>query len=778
MADIALGVAGGVVGSFFGNPMLGFSVGMALGGVLFPPKLGEMSSGSDKPNIQESSYGSPIPIIYGTERTAGVIVWGTEPRQVIEESGGGKNEPSTKTYKNYISFAVKVCEGEIYRINRIWANNRVIYDNRSGTGYVAESPVETHNSGAIWESYLDHDNVRIYLGSDNQGRDPLIEADLGTSDTPAYCGFPIVVFEDLLMGPFGDGLPNLEFEVQTTEEGYCTLEYVMNDLCDRCEIGPDFRDFSDLASIQVKGLKIDSRTETKTVFETLQKAYLFDIVEYDGKMRGLRCSEAATLSFDSDILGADVDRPHDKQYELTRLQEIELPKQLNLTYRTSALDFQQFTQNAVRVSGGSDEPESLVFPLVMGEEEAKKAAMANLFLKDMRRNSAAIQYPMSGLKYAPGNVISVNLEEIGEVKLKIVENYIDFFGIIRSIAVFEDQRVYTQSAVGTEVYYPNIDTGDQESLFRLIDTGALIDSHSDSPCIYFAGTGKGKPWKGAIVKPIGSGYVWQSSGYWSSYSAKLEVGATIGTVIAPLPSWNPNNIVQEDTEILVTLLSGSLSSCTRSDLIMGKNLAAWGDELIQFKTATFVSGSTWKLTGILRARRGTEWARSHSANEQFILIDSRTIRAFIAGDLEHGQTKTHGMYEGEVNYNWNPTLSIEHALESNSSKALSPVKPVIERDGGGNVTISWVRRDRKGFSWDTGTDIPMSEPVLGYDVEVWTTNYGTLKRTITVTTEGATYSSANQVSDFGSNQSTLWIKIMQKQATRPWLRGHALEYQG
>ena len=63
--------------------------------------------------------------------------------------------------------------------------------------------------------------------------------------------------------------------------------------------------------------------------------------------------------------------------------------------------------------------------------------------------------------------------------------------------------------------------------------------------------------------------------------------------------------------------------------------------------------------------------------------------------------------------------------------------------------------------------MPLGEDAQSYEVEIWdSASYTTLKRTLTgLTSATATYTSAQQVTDFGSNQATLYLKIYQLSAT-------------
>jgi hypothetical protein len=92
MAQVGFAVAGAAVGSLFGMPQLGWIAGAAIGGLLFPakgpstegPRLGDLS-------VLSSAYGMSIPIIYGTMRVAGNMIWSSGLREVKRtQKGGGK----------------------------------------------------------------------------------------------------------------------------------------------------------------------------------------------------------------------------------------------------------------------------------------------------------------------------------------------------------------------------------------------------------------------------------------------------------------------------------------------------------------------------------------------------------------------------------------------------------------------------------------------------------------------------------------------------------------
>lgn len=201
----ALGPAGlawgGIPQLGMSGAAVGFLAGSTLGSILFAPNMPDIQGprmGDLK--VQTSTYGSPIPIYYGTARGAGQVLWSTDYIETAhEEEAGGKGGP-TQSYTSYtysVSCAIAICEGPIDGVRRIWANNKLIYDISSG------------NSGATGAST----NVHIFTGEETQTPSSLQEAYLGAGNVPAYRGLAYVEFENLQLADYGNRIPNFTFEI-------------------------------------------------------------------------------------------------------------------------------------------------------------------------------------------------------------------------------------------------------------------------------------------------------------------------------------------------------------------------------------------------------------------------------------------------------------------------------------------------------------------------------------------------------------------------------------
>lgn len=177
-------VVGGVIGAYFGYPQLGLTIGALVGSAVDPGKI--QGPQINETGAQTSAEGVPRPVIWGTIDVAGNIIQKGESVKVTEEESQGKGGgPEVTTERLFRTFAIRICEGPIGALLRVWADNKLVYDMRSGSEMVAESNK--------WIA-----NKVVYLGDETQTADPTLVSTVN-ADTPAYRGTAYIVFilEDL-----------------------------------------------------------------------------------------------------------------------------------------------------------------------------------------------------------------------------------------------------------------------------------------------------------------------------------------------------------------------------------------------------------------------------------------------------------------------------------------------------------------------------------------------------------------------------------------------------
>ena len=207
MATILFSAAGAAVGGSVGGTLAGLSsvavgraVGATLGRVVDQKILGSggqaVETGKvDRFRLTSAGEGDPITQLYGRLRIGGQIIWASEFEEATTTSGGGKggnSQPKTTEYSYTVNVAIALCEGEITRVGRIWADGEEI------------AP--------------DDLNMTVYTGNADQQPDPLMEAIEGPGMVPAYRGTAYVVMEALGLQQFGNRVPQFSFEVIRPEQ--------------------------------------------------------------------------------------------------------------------------------------------------------------------------------------------------------------------------------------------------------------------------------------------------------------------------------------------------------------------------------------------------------------------------------------------------------------------------------------------------------------------------------------------------------------------------------
>jgi hypothetical protein len=219
MARQLLPIAGAFVGSFFGpmGAQIGFAIGSLVGNAVDPqvikgPKLGEAG-------LQTSAEGVFRPVVLGTGAIKGNIIERgnrqVHTNRTRQSKGGG---PVTEEQRVYWTFAIRVCEGPIAAVTRIWMDEKLVYDIRPGSTIPAES--------AEFAS-----RFRLYLGDEDQLPDPDLEVIHGIGNANAYRGTAYTVWPNFDLTDYRERIPDFRFEVASN-----ALPVEPSDLI----VGPEF----------------------------------------------------------------------------------------------------------------------------------------------------------------------------------------------------------------------------------------------------------------------------------------------------------------------------------------------------------------------------------------------------------------------------------------------------------------------------------------------------------------------------------------------------------
>ena len=588
------------------------------------------------------------------------------------------------------------------------------------------------------------------------------------SQTEGWGVRSMIALNGIVYGVNYDQPPNqrltiLRFDITTPSP--VALSSIVSDICTQSGLTAGDITVSALTE-PVDGYAIAQRMSARAALETLQRAFAFDMVESDNRIVARVRGGAPVMTLLASDLGAVTagDSAVD-DLAITRQQETELPADVSVVYVDRDADHQQNTQRATRVTTRSTQQSAVELAIVLSPNRAR--AIAEMLLYDAWTQRLRFMFRLSRAYAAlePADVVTLSRDG-ATYTMRIVKKVESRSGVLQFEAVAEEQSVYTQSVVGGAG--PAGQTSVQlapSTLWVPLDAPALRDQDIDSG-FYAAAAGVTGGWRGtSVYRSSDGGATYDEAGAMVSPAA---IGITVGSL------WNQNyhpNVFDEGTLVNVELMSGALSSAAEATVLEGANYLLIGSEVVQFKSANLYATNTYQLSGLLRGRRGTEWAMSgHAASgERVVLLTAAALRRFTS-DLSASR-----LYKPvTIGRNIQETPAQAFTYTGVNQMPFAPVQLGAGRNAANDITLTWFRRSRQGLTLPWNYDPPVAETSLLYDVEIWNAAFGTLRRTYSnLTTETVSYTAAQQAADSGGVLASYGVRVFQRNAVMG--RGYVLQ---
>ena len=689
---------GGPIGGLIGT-VIGQSIDQQLlgGGPRRGPRLGDLS-------VQTSSYGSMIPRLYGTMRVAGTVVWATDLTETSELQGDGKSQPETVVYSYSASLAVALSCRETASVGRIWADGKLI---RGAAG--------DFKVGCTF---------RFLPGSEGQAVDPLIATIEGVGTTPAYRGLALAVFEDLMLGDFGNRIPSLTFEL-VADTGGIGLGAILNNASEGVI---DCADARPVAGYALYGQDMESAVAP------LVEAFALDLTDDGDAFRAATATAARVLQ--QKEMGAATDIAGSAIVERSLLPAASIPTALTLTYYDPSRDYQA-GQARASFPSVSRARRSIALPCVLDAGAAKGLADTLLSRAWAMRDRLVVRLTPDHLDLAPGDLVRPE----GVAGDWIVDDI-----AIERMVVTASLRPAWRSA-GTRVADPGrpvvgpdvVALPTRLALFDLTDVG---EDATGVPSLQLAAASPSGAYRAMPIRIEINGT--------SSAGLTAAVEAVLGTATGVLGAGQGAVIDQEaNVEVLLANPDHWLQSCDDAALVDGANLAIVGDEMIQFGSVEPIAPGRFRLSRLLRGRRGSEWAMAaHIAGEPFLLVDARTLKGIAASASMIGTGVTVTAY-GPGNVGQEPVVT--RIVQGEAARQLSPaqLRGVVRADG--TLELSWTRRSRRGFAWIDAVDVPPDPDLSGYRIAIT----GSATATESSVTEPGLVVGAAEVASLGAGPLTI-----------------------
>lgn len=734
----------------------------------------------DDLNVQQSSYGVNIPIVYGTVRAAGNIIDASEyleTKHVKKKKKLGLiTVAKNTTYTYAVHLGILLSEGELSAgasIGRIWANGKVIFDTTSNnSSATAGSSILGGMGGSVGTSWTRANNthsfadtIRFYRGTYDQLPDSTLEAVHGVGNVPGYHGVSYVMFENLQLEEFGNAIPNMEIELINTVDP--SLEDVVEDIGSRIGVtiyGNRLRDTT------CRGYIITNAGHAWSAIEPLAGAYSFDLVAIGSVLRAIPRSTQIRAHIPSgDLAGRGVNEGIKPNKELTRADLLGLPKEVVLSYRDPSRDYQTNSQRTFRDEGDANNKILIEVPITLLSDEARQICDRTLW----EAHAASRQVKFSTTSKWEGliatDLVSIDIGSVRRVfRLQSVQEGRN--GAINFEAVFEDPTVYESTISGATGTFPsNTVSLPGQSLLHPIDA-AIVDDLDDDAGEYMALSADAAGWKGAVVE--------RSTDGGASYDevADVDITSVVGYAVGALPDVGPA-VIDESSELIVALInpSDTLDSITEAELLGGANLAWLGStdgqrgEWIQFRDAVALgSPMVYHLTGLVRGKYGTEWSTgTHQAGDVFVLYSADSVQRTQYGAADWDKSRK---WRAVSSYTDSADATVSDITNTGEGKRpLSPVQLAGYRDtGDDSIRIEWVRRSRLQSPTLGGGPTPLGEDTELYEVDIYdsTSSPSSVIRTETVTDPEFIYTEAMQTADGHTHGDPVKVAVYQISGVR------------
>ncbi len=523
--------------------------------------------------------------------------------------------------------------------------------------------------------------------------------------------------------------------------GAVSLAALVRHLCLRAGMAEAQIDVSGLWGA-IEGYVIGALESPRASISNLARHFGFDAVESEGNIRFVMRGRASVASISADAMVA---ASQDEVLELTRGQETELPQALKWQVARADEDYDAAVVEARRITVEASRISAETFPFAVPPEEAERRCRRALMEAWTGRESAIFRLPPSRLALDPADVIRLDhdgrqlgfrLVSVADAESRNIE------------AIRQDRQDYDLPPGAARPAAPSkiVSFGAPEVV--ILDLPQLTEARAPHHPVIAA---HAVPWPGQMAvfrSPETDGFELVTT-----FGTRARIGMLVNDLYSgPVSRFDHGNVM------IVDLVTGTLESVTDITLFGGANALAVGSapgvwEILQAGSAELIAPGRYRLTRLLRGQRGTEGAMGNPvpAGARVVALDNMLADLPVA--------------EADIGIPWNWRIGPASKPVSDETYVarvftpegvgLRPFAPVhVEQPWRsartpGDLTISWVRRDRSlaADSWNAA-EIPMSEASETWAVEVL--DGAVAKRVLAAATTSVVYTAADQTADWGA----------------------------
>lgn len=386
------------------------------------------------------------------------------------------------------------------------------------------------------------------------------------------------------------------------------LGTIVADLCRDEGLSEDEFDVSQLTDI-VPGFRIASEGGADAAIDALQKIYLFDIGEWDGKVHFVKRGGTSLFAINGDDL---IERDGDA-FEVKDIQEFELLRSVTVGYSDPAAGYGPNTQKWERRTSLIETrgEASFELPITINADTAATAAKRKGMVAWGEPEKHKFSLPMRLSRITQTDVGTYTADD-GEVRQVRVMQAEEDTGIRHMESATNAPEAYNATATGVAPKAPTItDVSVRGPTFAAYMNLPSLRTQDNVPGVTIAACGLLPGWAGAeILLSVDGGISYQPV-------ATFTTPSTMGRLAA--------DCTESSEPIDVRMNAGVLQSVTDEQLTLRRNAFAIKTngvtELGQFKTATAAGSGAYALTNTVRGLLGTS-AVVHAVGDPFVLVET------------------------------------------------------------------------------------------------------------------------------------------------------------
>lgn len=660
----------------------------------------------------------------------------------------------------------------VYKFNRADLTLADTYSQTTGGG----SPIwmDVIDDTTIYVSSTNASGARVTRWDDGVIVNTFLQLQHPTSTTLGLNGFKVFGEDPFSAYGLYPGSSSVPYDISvaspTLDDTPAKLRDIITAESGLVGVTPSDLALTTLTNHDVRGFTISAVAAVRSGFDPLQAAFPFDAYQAGYKVKFVSRGGASLGTIPEIDLGTSADGKEQNLLPVAREMDSQLPCRVSVVFPNAAREYDTDEQYAERLNVHSVSERRVELAIVLTPTEAARVADI-LLAKDWleRTTLGPFTLPPTWLHLEPSDIVTITHRGATyEARITRIEYRADHS--LECSAVPSSAATYTSTAIGAE---PLVTPPVLIALAGLTNLYLLdiprINSFQDASGMAFAMFGGASGWPGAaLLRSDDAGNSYQAVGAMKTLARVFQAGSALSS--------HDGYSIDYASVLTVTPINNnaSLYSITEDQFYAETNLAAYGIdgrwEIVAFSAVTDNTG-TYTLSNFMRGLYGSVWASGlHQAGDLFIMLDTTTVGFFGLPINALGSPRLYrAVTQGAT---LDSTPDITDTYESNNLKPPAPVDLIGNVDlSSHDWTISVSRRTRWPVELFSGQDVPHSESPLAFDFDIYSSGaYTSIKRTISSDAESATYTSAQQIADFGAEQTTLYVDSFQKSAVVG--RGH------